>query len=72
MVESSVHEIGNLKLFFFNSYARECLLPKINKSRPINLREHADEKWITTSSEEFPAHKYGMYNNCIPCFFYAI
>ncbi|KAG1960193.1 hypothetical protein F2P79_006158 [Pimephales promelas] len=42
-----------------HSYARECLLPKINKSRPINLREHADEKWITTSSEEFRAHKCG-------------
>ncbi|KAK7119663.1 hypothetical protein R3I94_021479 [Phoxinus phoxinus] len=44
-----------------HSYAkfRECLLPKINKSRPINLRELADEKWITTSSEEFRAHKCG-------------
>ncbi|XP_051768922.1 uncharacterized protein si:dkey-13m1.5 isoform X2 [Ctenopharyngodon idella] len=38
---------------------REYLLPKINKSRPFNLRELADEKWITTSSEEFRAHKCG-------------
>ncbi|XP_067287659.1 uncharacterized protein si:dkey-13m1.5 isoform X2 [Pseudorasbora parva] len=38
---------------------RECLLPKINKSQPINLRELADDKWITTSTEEFPARKCG-------------
>ncbi|XP_048028232.1 uncharacterized protein si:dkey-13m1.5 [Megalobrama amblycephala] len=38
---------------------REYLLPKINKSRPINLRELVDEKWITTSSEEFRQHKCG-------------
>uniref|UniRef100_A0A9J7YDY8 Arrestin domain containing 2 n=1 Tax=Cyprinus carpio carpio TaxID=630221 RepID=A0A9J7YDY8_CYPCA len=38
---------------------KECLLPKINKSRPINLREVPDDKWTTNSSEEFRAHKCG-------------
>ncbi|XP_016119661.1 uncharacterized protein [Sinocyclocheilus grahami] len=38
---------------------KECLLPKINKSRPINLREVPEDKWTTNSSEEFRAHKCG-------------
>ncbi|XP_052466114.1 uncharacterized protein LOC128022514 [Carassius gibelio] len=38
---------------------KECLLPKIKKSRRINLREVPDDKWTTNSSEEFHAHKCG-------------
>ncbi|XP_050979348.1 uncharacterized protein si:dkey-13m1.5 [Labeo rohita] len=38
---------------------KKCLLPKINKYRPINLREIPDDQWTTTSSEEFCHHKYG-------------
>uniref|UniRef100_A0A671NFQ7 Uncharacterized LOC107655992 n=1 Tax=Sinocyclocheilus anshuiensis TaxID=1608454 RepID=A0A671NFQ7_9TELE len=44
---------------------KECLLPKINKCRPINLREVPDTNWTTALFEDFHAYKGGMYINCI-------
>ncbi|CAM4732604.1 unnamed protein product [Leuciscus chuanchicus] len=38
---------------------RECQPPKVNQSASNILREIADEKWTTTSSEEFRPHKCG-------------
>ncbi len=56
---------------FVNSSAdselKECLLPKINKSGPINLREVPDNKWTTALFEDFQAYKGGMYINCMLC-----
>uniref|UniRef100_A0A671PQQ6 Si:dkey-13m1.5 n=1 Tax=Sinocyclocheilus anshuiensis TaxID=1608454 RepID=A0A671PQQ6_9TELE len=59
--KQQIHSIRIRKDFFFNSSAefKECLLPKINQSRPINLREVPEDKWTTNSSEEFRAHKCG-------------
>ncbi|XP_052424316.1 uncharacterized protein LOC127967717 [Carassius gibelio] len=38
---------------------KECLLPKISKCRPINLREVPDHKWTTALFEDFHAYKGG-------------
>ncbi|XP_056320384.1 uncharacterized protein si:ch211-198o12.4 isoform X2 [Danio aesculapii] len=38
---------------------KECLLPDIKKYRPFNLRELCDDEWITTTTEEYCAHKCG-------------
>ncbi|XP_016299107.1 uncharacterized protein LOC107655992 [Sinocyclocheilus anshuiensis] len=38
---------------------KECLLPKINKCRPINLREVPDTNWTTALFEDFHAYKGG-------------
>lgn len=39
---------------------KQCLLPKINKSRPINPREVPDHKWTTALFEDFHAYKGGL------------
>ncbi len=51
--------------YFFNS--PESLLYKRKKPQPFKLRELHDDEWTTLSSEEFPSHKCGMYNNFSLC-----
>uniref|UniRef100_A0A8C2AIL7 Si:dkey-13m1.5 n=1 Tax=Cyprinus carpio TaxID=7962 RepID=A0A8C2AIL7_CYPCA len=42
-----------------SSEFKECLLPIINKSLAINLRECPDQKWTTALFEDFHAYKGG-------------
>lgn len=65
----TLYHIGESDFFFVNSSSefKECLLPMINKSLAINLREVPDQKWTTALFEDFHAYKGGMHINCILC-----